>query len=130
MNREDVWLEMIEKAKDVLKNSYSPYSGFPVGAAVLAASGKIFAAPNIENASYSLTVCAERNAIFQAVAAGERSISALVLYTPTSKIHTPCGACRQVIVEFLEGNGQVTCVAESGSKTFTVDELLPNKFGL
>lgn len=130
MSNDDVSPELVNKAKDVLKNSYSPYSGFPVGAAVLTRAGKIFAAPNIENASYGLTVCAERNAIFQAVAAGERDISALVLYTPTNEIYTPCGACRQVIAEFLKGDNPVICVADGGSKTFTVDELLPAKFSL
>lgn len=123
--------ELVEKAKEALKNSYSPYSRFPVGAAVLTGSGKIFAAPNIENASYGLTVCAERNAIFHAISAGEQDISALVLYTSTSKVYTPCGACRQVLAEFLKGDAQVICVAENDiTKTFTVDALLPEKFSL
>jgi cytidine deaminase len=131
MNDDARAAEMIERAREALQNSYSPYSRFPVGAAVLTRSGRIFAAPNIENASYGLTLCAERNAIFHAVSAGSRDISALVLYTPTRELYTPCGACRQVLAEFLDGGARVTCVAESGAtKTYTVDALLPAKFAL
>ena len=131
MNDQGVSAELVAEAREALKRSYSPYSRFPVGAAVLTRSGKIFAAPNIENASYGLTLCAERNAVFHAVSAGERDISALVLYTPTNELYTPCGACRQVLAEFLAGDAQVICVAERGpTKTFTVDALLPVKFSL
>jgi cytidine deaminase len=131
MKREAVSAELVAAAKEVLKHSYSPYSRFPVGAAVLTRSGSIFAAPNIENASYGLTLCAERNAVFHAISAGERDISALVLYTPTSALYAPCGACRQVLAEFLPGDARIDCVAEGGAQTtFTVDALLPMKFTL
>jgi cytidine deaminase len=123
--------QLIDRARQAMNNSYSAYSKFPVGAAVLTASGKVFAAPNIENASYGLTICAERNAIFHAVSAGEREIAALVLFTPTDEIHSPCGACRQVLAEFAKGDARVVCVAQSGgSREFTLDELLPAKFAL
>lgn len=123
--------ELIAQAKAAAVHSYSPYSRFPVGAAVLTRTGSVFAAPNIENASYGLTLCAERNAVFHAVSAGERDITALVLYTPTPELYTPCGACRQVIAEFLAGDARVTCVAEGGaSRTYTVDALLPDRFTL
>jgi cytidine deaminase len=131
MKDDNVPPELVEKAKEALNNAYCPYSKFPVGAAVLTASGKIYAAPNIENASYGLSICAERNAIFHAISAGEHTISILLLYTPTDEVHTPCGACRQVVAEFLKGDAQVVCVADSGvTKAFTVDELLPAKFSL
>ena len=87
-------------ARAAAKKSYSPYSEFPVGAAVLAASGKIYAGCNVENASYGLCNCAERTAIFTAAAAGERRILAVAVFTPTAQPTSPCGACRQVINEF------------------------------
>lgn len=131
MNYSIASLELLERAKSALPNSYSPYSGFPVGAAVLAGSGRVYSAPNVENASYGLTLCAERNAIFQAIGAGEQHILALVLYTPTKETYTPCGACRQVLAEFAAGDAEVICVSENGaSKTFTLDLLLPDRFAL
>src|SRR3954463_3809420 len=91
----------LEKAaRDAAANSYSPYSKFRVGAAVLTGSGKIFQGCNVENASYGLSNCAERTAIFAAVAAGERILKAVAVYTPTQVPTSPCGACRQVINEF------------------------------
>jgi len=89
-------------AKSAARRAYAPYSKFQVGAAVLAASGKIYAGCNVENASYGLTNCAERTAIFNAVAAGEKNlkVQCVVVYTPTPTATAPCGACRQVIFEF------------------------------
>src|SRR5687768_1113767 len=84
-------------ARAAVKHAYAPYSKFRVGAAVLAGSGKIYAGANVENASYGLCNCAERTAIFSAVAAGEETVLAVAVYTPTSAATTPCGACRQVI---------------------------------
>jgi cytidine deaminase len=128
---DDAVAALLAKAREVLAHAYSPYSRFPVAAAALTPSGRIFAAPNIENASYGLTVCAERNAIFHAVAAGERNIAALLLYTPTNEPHTPCGACRQVMAEFMQGGAPVYCATEDGAvRAFTVDALLPAKFSL
>ena len=87
-------------ARAAAEKAYAPYSGFRVGAAVLAASGKVFSGCNVENASYGLCNCAERTAIFNAVAAGEQVLRAVVVYTPTANPTSPCGACRQVISEF------------------------------
>src|SRR5215207_7664647 len=87
-------------ARAAAKTSYSPYSKFRVGTAVLTGSGKIFSGCNVENASYGLCNCAERTAIFTAVAAGERKLRAVVVFTPTPTPTMPCGACRQVINEF------------------------------
>jgi cytidine deaminase len=91
---------LIAAARKASKNAYAPYSHFPVGAAVLTDGGEIFTGANVENASYGLTICAERNAIFQAVATGVRRIRAVAIYTPTPAATPPCGACRQVIREF------------------------------
>ncbi|MDB6126340.1 MAG: cytidine deaminase, partial [Verrucomicrobia bacterium] len=87
-------------ARAAAKGSYSPYSKFRVGAALLAGSGKIYTGANVENASYGLCNCAERTALFTAVAAGERHVEAVAVYTPTTTPTPPCGACRQVLNEF------------------------------
>ena len=96
------WIRLEDAAKAASKLAYCPYSRFPVGAAVLTGIGEIFAGCNVENASYGLTICAERNAVFQAVAQGQGRlvILAVVVYTPTPQPTAPCGACRQVINEF------------------------------
>ena len=131
MTTKDDIAELKRHARAAARHSHSPYSKFPVGAAVRTRSGKIFSAPNIENASYGLTICAERNAVFQAVSAGESDIAALLLYTPTKEIYTPCGACRQVLAEFLRGDVPIVCVAKGAKAiTTTVDALLPMKFAL
>lgn len=120
----------LEKAaRAAARSSYAPYSKFRVGAAVLTASGKIFSGCNVENASYGLCNCAERTAIFAAVAAGEREVKQVVVYTPTSTPTSPCGACRQVINEF--GPDAVVigiCDGKTRIET-TLRGLLPNAFG-
>ena len=109
--------------------SYSPYSGFPVGAAVLTESGEVFAATNVENASYGLTICAERNAIFHAVVKGSRKIKALLIYTPTGEPTAPCGACRQVLYEFGP-QADIFSVCDSDKVLHhKLSELLPEAFG-
>jgi cytidine deaminase len=101
-----------------------------VGAAVLATDGAIYAAANVENASFGLSICAERAAILQAVAHGARGIDAVVIYTPTAAATTPCGACRQVIYEFGPDALIVSCTDDDrAEKTCTLAELLPRAFG-
>jgi len=92
--------ELIDAARDVMKFSHSPYSHFRVGAAVLGNDGKIYTGTNVENASYGLSICAERAAVLKAVAGGVKSISACAVTTDTVNPAAPCGACRQVLLEF------------------------------
>ncbi|HSC97901.1 MAG TPA: cytidine deaminase [Casimicrobiaceae bacterium] len=124
------WQTLADAAKAVCRNAYSAYSGFPVGAAVLTERGTIANGCNVENASYGLTICAERNAIFHAVAEGARAIVALALYTPTSEPVAPCGACRQVLAEF--GADAIVRAYCDGARIaeFTLRELLPQAFSL
>lgn len=120
----------LEKAaRAAAKASYSPYSKFPVGAAVLTTAGKIFTGCNVENASFGLCNCAERTAIFTAVAAGQRQLKAVAVYTPTRVPSSPCGACRQVINEFGP-TALIVSVCDSDARIeTTLDQLLPAAFG-
>ncbi len=123
-------LRRIEKAARLAASrTYSPYSKFPVGAAVIGGSGRVYSGCNVENASYGLCNCAERTAIFTAVAAGESSVSAVAIYTPTSLPTAPCGACRQVINEFgPEALVISVCDTKNRIET-TLSALLPGAFG-
>ena len=119
-----------EAARNASANAYAPYSEFRVGAACLTAGGRIFTGVNVENASYGLSVCAERNAVFQAVAAGERHIQAVFVYTPTAEPTTPCGACRQVLSEFGR-DMTILCHCDGDAVLETsIAELLPHRFHL
>jgi cytidine deaminase len=121
--------ELIAAARSAAQRAYAPYSRFRVGAAVRAGSGRVYAGCNVENASYGLAVCAERNAVFQAIAAGEDRIEAVAVYTPTARPTAPCGACRQVIAEFgLRARVLCTCDGPGRIET-TLDALLPASFG-
>jgi cytidine deaminase len=121
--------ELIAVARSAAQRAYAPYSRFRVGAAVRAGSGRVYAGCNVENASYGLAVCAERNAVFQAIAAGEDRIEAVAVYTPTARPTAPCGACRQVIAEFgLRARVLCTCDGPGRIET-TLDALLPASFG-
>ena len=93
---------LMDLAKEASKYSYSPFSRFAVGAAVLTSSGKIYQGCNVENSSFGLTNCAERTAIFKAVSEGEKTILAVAIYSPNSDSCYPCGACRQVLFEFQD----------------------------
>jgi len=116
-------------ARQAAANAYAPYSRFRVGAAVLTGSDRVFGGCNVENASYGLCNCAERVAIAAAVAAGERSVAAVAVYTPTPAPTAPCGACRQVISEFGP-DALVICVCDSGKRLeLRIPELLPESFG-
>ena len=122
--------ELKRRAREMSQRAYAPYSSFPVGAAVLASNGEIYAGANVENASFGLTICAERNAVFQAVAQGARRIDVVVVYTPTPAAAPPCGACRQVIHEFGPDALIVCCTDDaSAERRYTLSELLPGAFG-
>lgn len=120
---------LAKAAKAAAKGSYSPYSKFRVGSAILTDSGKVFTGANIENASYGLCNCAERTAIFTAAAQGERSVRVVAVYTPTKTPTTPCGACRQVINEFGPDALVISvCDGKERIET-TLPQLLPAAFG-
>jgi cytidine deaminase len=116
-------------AREASRRAYAPYSKFHVGAAILTNSGKIFAGCNVENASYGLCNCAERTAIFSAVAAKERKLQCVVVYTPTPTATAPCGACRQVIFEFGPTARVISFCAGKDTIDTTVTHLLPSAFG-
>jgi cytidine deaminase len=109
--------------------AYAPYSGFQVGAAVLTASGRTFRGGNIENAAYPMTVCAERVALFSAYAAGEREIVAMAVATDTEDVASPCGACRQVIVELAPRSSLLLVNLRGARRLTTPQALLPDGFG-
>ena len=123
-------VELKAKAKEAASRAYAPYSAFKVGSALLTKSGNIYTGCNVENASYGLTVCAERNAIANAInAEGKIEIEKIVVYTPTPSPTPPCGACRQVIHEF--GNPDVYSFCDSEQSTHhKMSELLVNAFKL
>ena len=117
---------LISAARTVREHAYAPYSGFRVGAAVLA-DGQVFVGCNVENASYSLTICAERAAVFAAVAAGVRRIEAVAIVTDAARPVAPCGACRQVLYEF---GVEMTVILVGGETVHSnLKALLPTPFG-
>lgn len=117
--------DLLEAARIIRARAYSPYSRFAVGAALLAKSGRVFTGCNVENVSFGLTICAERNAVFAAVAAGEREFDKIAIVADSKTPVTPCGACRQVLAEF-SADLEITCANLEGI-TFhtTIRELLP-----
>ena len=118
-------------AEEVSRKAYSPYSGFSVGAALLAADGAVFTGCNVENASYGLTICAERSAVFAAVAAGCRKITAIAIVASGEELPLPCGACRQVLAEFCDDDCEVMVASASrleDIQVFRLGELLPHAF--
>jgi cytidine deaminase len=123
-------IRRLEKAaRAAAKKSYSPYSEFPVGAAIVCGSGRVFTGCNVENASYGLCNCAERTAIFSAAATGERVVTAVVVYTPTPTPSSPCGACRQVINEFGPDALVISICDGPDRIATTLSALLPAAFG-
>lgn len=114
----------------VLRNAYAPYSRYRVAAAVRASSGRVYRGVNVENASYGLTICAERVAIFSAVTEGERSIKEVLVLTERGEPAPPCGACLQVISEFGDNDTVIYSVSlEGGRKVWRLRDLLPVRFG-
>ena len=121
--------ELIDLAVEVSQQAYVPYSHFPIGAVLLTKDGEIYTGVNIENASFGLTNCGERTAIFKAVSEGAREFQELIIYGQTEKPISPCGACRQVMAEFFEPDLPVTLVYKDKSTVvMTVKELLPYSF--
>ena len=121
--------ELIAAARKASERAHCPYSRFRVGAAVLTNDGRIVAGCNVENASYGLTICAERNAVFAAVHQGMTSLHAVAIFTPTGEPVTPCGACRQVLREFARDVPVVSECASGVRLHRTLGMLLPDSFG-
>ena len=122
--------QLVRAASAARAFAYAPYSQFRVGAALLSPDGRVFSGCNVENASYGLTLCAERTAVFKAVSEGFASFDAVAVCADTDDPVTPCGACRQVLAEF-NPSMTVVCCTTSGKKTvYSLSELLPNAFRL
>ena len=127
--------ELVREALEARKQSYCPYSGFAVGAALLCGDGTIFRGCNIENAAYPATNCAERTALFKAVSEGEREFEAIAIVggkaqEPPREYCAPCGVCRQVMAEFCNTETfEIICNTENGLRSFKLKELLPGSFG-
>lgn len=122
---------LLKKAIEASENAYAKYSDFRVGACVLAGSGKVYLGCNVENASYGLTVCSERNAIANAIVNGEKEILAVAIYAPKMENCLPCGACRQVIHEFQKENEiEIITQVGNGYKITKLNQLLPEGFTL
>jgi len=123
--------ELLAAARKARENAYAPYSSFRVGSAVLGGDGNIYSGCNVENASFGLTCCAERNAIFAMVAAGEKEIRELLVIGESDEFLPPCGACRQVIAEFAAPPTVVHMCDRAGDcRDATVAELVPFIFHL
>jgi cytidine deaminase len=119
---------LVEAARAVQQRAYAPYSRFRVGCALEADDGRVFVGCNVENASYGLTICAERAAVCAAVAAGARRLRRAVVVTDADPPAAPCGACRQVLFEFGR-EMRVDAVGPAGAASWTMAELLPAAFG-
>ena len=114
--------QYLAAAKEAAENAYAPYSKFRVGAAVRCKDGQLIKGCNMENASYGLTTCAERNALAAAIVQGKREFDGIVVYTPLKSLTAPCGACRQVIAEFMPMDAVVTLVNDFGDhQHYTVE---------
>lgn len=124
---------LIELAIEARKMSYSPYSGFRVGAALVGKSGKVYTGCNVENAGYSPTNCAERTAVFKAVSEGEREFTAIAVVggkgEEIAPMCAPCGVCRQVLAEFCDKDFRIVLGTPDNVQVFTLAELLPLSFG-
>ena len=132
--KQELMNTLVDSALSAREKSYCPYSGFAVGAALLAEDGTIFTGANIESASFTPTVCAERVAMFTAVHAGRRKFSAIAVVggkngTPVSSYCAPCGVCRQVLREFCKDDFPIYLAHSGGYKTLTLADLLPYSFG-
>ncbi|HOV25433.1 MAG TPA: cytidine deaminase [Pseudobacteroides sp.] len=123
--------KLIEISKKAMEKSYSPYSNFRVGAALLTSEGKVYMGANIENASFGATVCAERTAVIKAVSDGYIRFNAIAISSDAQSFIYPCGICRQFLSEFDKGEMKVICSNKSGEyKSFKLSELMPCIFEL
>ena len=122
---------LLVAAREAATRAYAPYSQFPVGAALLTDDGTVITGCNVENASYGLTVCAERTAVFSAAAAGHRTVVAVAVTAPRLAAVTPCGACRQVLNEFKPRDRDLIVILDglAGPEQVPLDALLPRAFG-
>lgn len=123
--------ELFESAKTASERAYSPYSGAKVGASLLDENGQVFSGCNVENASYGLTQCAERNALAAAIHAGMKPGSAhtILIYATGFEVLAPCGACRQVISELMADDAVIiSCHSESDYQSWSIGDLLPEPF--
>ncbi len=118
---------LVEAARQAREHAYAPYSGFRVGAAIETPSGTVYAGANVENASYGATICAERTAVGNMIAAGERTILRVAVYAEGPSLSMPCGVCRQVLGEFGP-NATVIAAGPSGARTIALAELMPLPF--
>jgi cytidine deaminase len=121
---------MLKEARLAREHAYAPYSGFKVGAALLAGSGKIYSGANIENASYGLTVCAERVAVFQAVMEGERDLLCIAIAGNGHSYIYPCGACLQVLAEFSRDIRIIAANQDNDYREMSLKQLMPQVFAL
>ena len=126
---------LVKKANEARAKSYCPYSNFAVGAALLCSDGTIFTGANIENASYTPTICAERVAFFQAVHEGHHDFTAIAIVggskgSDIDALCTPCGVCRQVMSEFCKGDFKIILSDGKTDSVFTLDDMLPHRFSL
>ena len=124
--------QLVKMAKEAMEYSYSPYSGYRVGAALLCADGSIYTVCNIENAGYSSTNCAERTAFFKAVSEGKREFLAIAICGGKDGVigeaFPPCGVCRQVMREFCKDDFEIHLITKDGIETYTLEQLLPVSF--
>ena len=124
--------DLIQRAKEAMQHSYSPYSGYKVGAALLCADGTVYEGCNIENASFSPTICAERTAFFKALYDGHRDFTAIAICGGKDGVITgafpPCGVCRQVMREFCDDDFTVVLIGADAYETRTLGQLLPDSF--
>ncbi len=133
LTKEEEYKWLLDQARSVAHNAYAPYSNFHVGACVLYENGDYFLGCNVENVSYGLSLCAERNALGTAITAGEKcNIRSITIVSLENKLCMPCGACRQWIYEFARLNKQnidIILEGEDGQAVvYTIDDLLPNAF--
>jgi cytidine deaminase len=126
VNSPDSFIELVNLAKEARSGAYAPYSGFAVGAALRAVSGRTYSGCNVENAAYGLTICAERVAVFKAVCEGERRFEALAVVNET--MAAPCGSCRQVLAEFGLDMTIILADLEGGQQVLALRDMLPAAF--